>query len=134
MKVTMAMKTNRYFTLTALILCQFVTGCCMTKTVFSADGNVATGVVGGQIELTACTPMEKQVAAQLGQLSDWYRTNWEECGTNSNPAACRSEVSKAYQEQQKLLLDVLAAMNGKPKSEQVKLYEQMRLNKQLMFK
>jgi hypothetical protein len=33
------------------------------------------------------------------------------CGTNSDPAACRAELSKAYQEKQKMLLKVLAAMN-----------------------
>jgi cytochrome b561 len=41
--------------------------------------------------------------------------------------ACRAELSKAYQEQQKLLLGVLAAMNGQPKAEQKKMYQQMRL-------
>ncbi len=111
-----------------------LTGCCATKTVFSANGNVATGNVGGTVEVTACTPMEKEVARQLDQLSEWYRAHWDACGTNSAPAACRAEVSKAYQEQQKLLLDVLAAMNGKPKSEQVKMYQQMRLNNRLMFR
>ncbi len=111
-----------------------LTGCCTTKTVFSANGNAATGNFGGTVEITACTPMEKEVADQLGQLSEWYRAHWDACGTNSDPAACRAELSKGYQEQQKMLLDVLAAMNGKPKSEQAKLYQQMRLNNRLMFK
>jgi len=58
----------------------------------------------------------------------------DNCGTNSDPAACRAEPSKAYQEQQKMLLDVLAAMNGQPKAEQKKMYQQMRLNNRLMVK
>jgi hypothetical protein len=45
-------------------------------------------------------------------------SNWDACGTNSDPVACRTDLSKAYQEQQKMLLDVLAAMNGRPKAEQ----------------
>lgn len=105
----------------------FMTGCCTTKTVLSADGNAATGVVGGSIEVIACTPMEKEVASQLAQLSDWYRAHWDGCSTNSDPAGCRAEVSKAYQEQQQLLLDVLASMNGKSKAEQEHIYQQMRL-------
>ena len=112
----------------------FVAGCCTTKTVLSANGNAATGVVGGSIEVNACTPMEKEVANQLAELSGWYRTHWDSCGTNSDPAACRADVSKAYQEQQKLLLDVLAAMNGKPKAEQQKIYQQMRLKNPTLFK
>jgi hypothetical protein len=36
-------------------------------------------------------------------------------------------LSQTYQEQQKLLLDVLAAMNGQPKAEQKKLLHQMQL-------
>jgi len=47
---------------------------------------------------------------------------------------CRAELSKAYQEQQKMLLDVLAAMNGQPKAEQKKMYQQMRLNNRVMVK
>jgi len=110
-----------------LALCLFLTGCCTTKTVFSANGNIPTGTVGGTVEITACTPMEKEVANQLAQLSEWYRGHWDDCGTNSNPATCRAEVSKAYQEQQKLLLDVLAAMNGQPEAEQKKLLRQTQL-------
>ena len=60
--------------------------------------------------------------------------HWDNCGTNSDPAACRADLSKAYQEQQKMLLDVLAAMNGQPKAEQKKMYQQMHLNNRLMFK
>jgi hypothetical protein len=56
------------------------------------------------------------------------------CGTNSDPAACRGELPKAYQEQQKMLLDVLAAMNGQPRSGQKKMDQQPRLNNQLMSK
>ena len=78
--------------------------------------------------------MEKEVADQLGQLSAWYRAHWDACATNSNPVECRSELSKSYQEQQKLLLDVLAAMNGKPKAEQKKMLQQMRLNNPTLFK
>jgi hypothetical protein len=54
--------------------------------------------------------------------------------TNSDATACRAEVSKAYQEQQKMLLDVLAEMNGQPKAEQKKMYQQMHLNNRLLFK
>jgi len=75
----------------------------------------------------------KEVASQLAQLSEWYRAHWDACGTNSNPAACRAELSKGYEEQQKFLLDALVAMNGKPKAEQKKMYRQMRLNNQLMI-
>ena len=71
--------------------------------------------------------MEKEVANQLAELSDWYRSHWDACGTNSDPAACRADLSKGYQEQQKLLLDVLAAMNGKPEAEQKRLLEQLQL-------
>ncbi len=109
------------------MLSLLLAGCCTTKTMLSADGNAATGIVGGSVEITACTPMEKEVAKQLAQLSDWYRAHWDACGTNSDPAACRAELSKAYQEQQKLLLDVLAAMNGKPKAQQKQMLQQMRL-------
>jgi hypothetical protein len=59
--------------------------------------------------------------------SEWYRAHWDACGTNSNPGECRAELSRAYQEQQKLLLDVLAAMNGKPKAQQKQMLQQMRL-------
>jgi hypothetical protein len=112
------MKTPNLFVSTVLMSVLLSGGCCTTKTLVSADGNAATGVVGGSIEVTACTPMEKEVASQLAQLSDWYRAHWDGCGTNSDAAACRAEVSKAYQEQQQLLLNVLASMNGKPKAEQ----------------
>lgn len=94
---------------------------------------MATGIVGGSVEVTACTPMEKEVASELAQLSEWYRGHWDNCGTNSDPAACRAKLSKAYQEQQAMLLKVLAEMNGQPKSEQKKMYQQMRLNNRLMF-
>ncbi len=109
------------------MLSLLLAGCCTTKTMLSADGNAATGIVGGSVEITACTPMEKEVASQLAMLSDWYRAHWDACGTNSNPGECRAELSKAYQEQQKLLLDVLAAMNGKPKAQQKQMLQQMRL-------
>jgi len=33
-----------------------------------------------------------------------------------------------------MLLDMLAAMDAQPKAEQKKLYQQMRLNRRLMFK
>jgi hypothetical protein len=114
-------------TVLAGILILFLTSCCTTKTVLSANGDVKTGVVGGSVAVTACTPMEKEVANQLAQLSDWYRMHWDGCGTNADPAACRVELSKGYQEQQKLLLDVLASMNGKPKTEQEQIYRQMQL-------
>jgi len=125
---------KKYLVLILAVLSGLLAGCCTTKTVFSANGNVATGIVGGTVEVTACTPMEKEVASQLALLSEWYRTHWDACGTDSNSTACRTELSKAYQEQQNLLLDVLAAMNGKPKAEQVKMYQQLRLNNRLMFK
>jgi hypothetical protein len=115
------------------VLFVLLTGCCATKTVFSADGNVPTGTVSGTISISACTPMEKEVASEMARLSDWYRVHWDNCGTNSDPTTCRGELSKAYQEQQKMLLDVLAAMNGQPKAEQKKMYQQMRLNNRLML-
>ncbi|HUA67233.1 MAG TPA: hypothetical protein VMA13_01685 [Candidatus Saccharimonadales bacterium] len=128
------MKT-RIIILTAVPLSfLLLSGCCTTKTVISADGNTATGVVGGSIAVTACTPMEKEVANELAQLSDWYRTHWDNCSTNSDPAACRADISKAYQEQQKLLLDVLASMNGRPKAEQEQIYRQMHLKNPTLFK
>src|SRR5215472_12763744 len=89
-----------------VLICLFLTDCCTTKTVLSANGDVKTGVMGGTVAVKACTTMEKEVANQLAQLSDWYRTQWDSCGTNSDAAACRVELSKGYQEQQKLLLDV----------------------------
>jgi len=95
-----------------------------------ANGNPTTGTVGGTVEVVACTPMENETAEQLGQLSDWfraYRARWGACGTNSNPAECRAKLSKGYQGQQKALLDVLAAMNGKPKVERKKILHRMRL-------
>ena len=116
------------------VLSLLLTGCCTTKTVISANGNVPSGNVGGTVEVTACTPMEKEVAKQLGQLSDWYRAHWDACATNSNPVECRTELSKGYQEQQKLLLDVLAAMNGKPKAEQKMIYQQVRVKNPTLFK
>ena len=33
-----------------------------------------------------------------------------------------------------MLLDVLAAMNGKPKAEQKKMYQQLRLRNPMLFK
>jgi hypothetical protein len=122
--------------LTALILVSslILAGCCTSKTILSANGNVPSGNVGGTIEVDACTPMEKEVADQLGRLSDWYRAHWDACATNTNPVECRGELSKSYQEQQKLLLDVLAAMNGKPKAEQKKLLQQMRLKNPTLLK
>jgi len=114
-------------TLCLFILLALLSGCCTTRTLVSANGNVGTGDVGGILEVTACTPMEKEVANQLGRLSEWYRAHWDACGTNSNPGECRAELSRAYQEQQKLLLDVLAAMNGKPKTQQKQMLQQLRL-------
>ena len=111
----------------ALVLCVFLTGCCVSKTLLSGNGNVPTGTVGGTVEITACSPTEKEVANQLAKLSDWYRSHWDACATNSDPAACRVELNHAYRQQQKLLLDVLAAMNGQPKAEQQKLLHQMQL-------
>jgi hypothetical protein len=100
----------------------------------SANGDVKSGLVGGSVAVTACTPMEKEVANQLAQLSDWYRTHWDSCGTNSDPAICRADLAKAYQEQQQSLLDVLASMNGKSNAEQEQIYRQMQLNKPTLFK
>ena len=67
------------------------------------------------------------VAQRRRPVSEWYRAHWDACGTNANPGECRAELSKAYREQQKLLLDVLAAMNGKPKAQQKQMLQQMRL-------
>jgi len=118
----------------ALVLCVFLTGCCISKTLLSGKGNVPTGTVGGTIEITACVPMEKEVAKQLAELSDWYRTHWDACGTNSDPSACRAGLTAAYQDQQKLLMAVLAEMNGKSKDQQKILYQRMLLDPQLKFK
>jgi hypothetical protein len=117
-----------------VLVCLFLTGCCTTKTVLSANGDVKSGLVGGSVAVTACTPMEKEVANQLAELSDWYRTRWDGCGTNSDPAACRADLSKAYQEQQQSLLDVLASMNGKPKAEQEQIYRRLQLKNPTPFR
>ena len=61
---------KKYLLLAFAGLSVLLTGCCTTKTVFSANGNVATGNVGGTVEVMACTPMEKEVARQLDQLSE----------------------------------------------------------------
>ena len=108
-----------------LAACVALTGCCVSKTLLSGNGNIPTGTVGGTIEITACSPTEKEVADQLAELSDWYRAHWDACATNSDPAGCRADLSKSYQEQQKLLLSVLAEMNGKSKAEQKKLLRQL---------
>ena len=110
-----------------LVICLMLTGCCVSKTLLSGNGNIPTGTVGGTVEITACSPTEKEVANQLAELSDWYRSHWDACATNADPAACRSDLNRAYRQQQKLLLDVLAAMNGKPKAEQKNLLRQMQL-------
>jgi hypothetical protein len=103
-------------------------GCfCITKAVLSGNGNVNTGVVGGRIDVTACTPLEKEVANQLKVTSDWYRVQWEHCATNPNPVDCRTQLAAAYKEQKQMLLDILDKMKGKPKEEQKALYEQMLL-------
>jgi len=60
-------------------------------------------------------------------LPYWYRSHWYACATNSDPAACRVELNRACRQQQKLLLDVLAAMNGQARAEQKKLLHQMQL-------
>ena len=49
-------------TLCLFILLALLSGCCTTRTLVSANGNVGTGDVGGILEVTACTPMEKEVA------------------------------------------------------------------------
>ena len=59
---------------------------------------------------------------QLAQLSDPYRGHWDNCSTNSNATACRAELPNPDQEQQKMLLEMLVAMNAQPKAEQKKLY------------
>jgi hypothetical protein len=128
------MKKTNSILMAVLMSSLFLSGCCTTKTVLSANGDVKTGVVGGTVAVTACTPMEKEVASELARLSDWYRTHWDACGTNSEPAACRVELTKGYEEQQKLLLDVLASMNGKPKTEQEQIYRQMQLKNPTLFK
>ena len=128
------MKNKNLIAATVLVSSLFLTGCCTTKTVLSANGDVKSGLVGGSVAITACTPMEKEVANQLAQLSDWYRTHWDSCGTNSDPASCRADLAKAYQEQQQSLLDVLASMNGKPNAEQEQIYRQMQLKKPTLFK
>lgn len=114
---------NKYRLILTALGCQAIVGCCTTKVVFSGNGNINTGVVGGSIEVEACTPMEKEVANQLNILSDWYRVNWAECGKSSDPASCRSSVSKAYLEQKQTLLDLLASMKGKSEAEQKSMYE-----------
>jgi hypothetical protein len=118
---------------TVLVSVFALSGCCTTKLVFSGDGNVTTGAVGGSVEVIACTPMEKEVANQINILSDWYRVEWRNCATNQNPTTCRTDVSKAYQEQKKTCLDLLAAMKGKQHDEQKALYENMLLKAKLLI-
>jgi len=69
----------------------------------------------------------------MAELSDWYRAHWDGCATNSDPAACSSPIGFLLQPSAFSLRNVLAAMNGQPKSEQKKMYQQMRLNNRLMF-
>ena len=117
----------------SFLLFAVLSGCCITKTLLSGNGNVNTGVVGGELSIEACTPMEKEVANQLKILSDWYRVQWDKCASDPNPATCREGLTKPYNEQKQLLLDLLAAMRGKSESEQRTMYENMLKSGELMF-
>lgn len=109
-----------------------VSSCCTTKVVFSGNGNINTGVVGGSVEVVACTPMEKEVANQIKILSDWYRVNWAQCATTDSSTACRAEVSKAYKEQKQTLIDLLNSMKGKSDAEQESMYDSSLANARIL--
>tara|TARA_R110002072_G_scaffold128623_10_gene266478 strand:- start:15669 stop:16103 length:435 start_codon:yes stop_codon:yes gene_type:complete len=106
----------RPFAVIALAL--LLQGCCITKVVLRGDGNLATGTVGGEIQVEACTPMEKEVANQLSLLSDWYRLEFTNCKASGNPAECMKNLAESYTTQKDALLELLEAMKTVAPSKQ----------------
>ena len=109
-----------------------LSGCCTTKFVLKGNGNTTTGTVGGSIEVTACTPMEKETAKQLEKNSDWYKEQLELCKSSDNPIQCRSEATEAYKVQQEALLDLLKELKDTPKENQETLYDNRLSSLQLL--
>lgn len=110
-----------------------VSGCCTTNDILSGNGNVTNGYIGPEMVIKVCTPVEKDTANQLNILSNWYREQWGQCFSDTRIIRCREASIKSYNDQKKILLNLLMTMKGMPEPQQRQMYNDMLQDSRLIF-
>lgn len=116
-----------------LALGHCVFGCCTTNHMLSGNGNVKNGYIGPEMVIKVCTPVEKDTANQLNILSNWYREQWGKCFSDARIIKCRQALITSYNDQKKILLNLLEAMKGMPEYQQRQMYNGMLKDSRLIF-
>jgi hypothetical protein len=110
-----------------------VSGCCTTSDILSGNGNVTNGYIGPEMVFKVCTPVEKDTANQLNILSNWYREQWGNCFSHASIIKCREASMKSYNDQKKILLNLLMAMKDMPENQQRRMYNNVLKDSRLIF-